>query len=156
MKFNGIFNGVDFDLDAYVIGLNDHLNFHLREGAKHWLQAVTGRVPLWSGMARASLFKIAQLVNSTVVLSPLKAKSRVPQGKELGTGQIVSQFPNYRFEVSVAVPHYVIQEFRSTRPRGSPSAPWRSFDAGLVAFIDYASTVSLPVVVFKTHQIARI
>jgi hypothetical protein len=159
MKFQGEFVGVTFDLNAYIALLDDHLREQLEEGARRWVEATTGRVPLWSGMARASLLKISELVSGVVVLSPLVGKSRVPSGRNLGNASIIANFPTYRFDVTSSVPHYVLQETQNVRARtgrGSPSAPWRSFDAGREAFTEFMRSVGLPPIVFEKKVIKRL
>jgi hypothetical protein len=159
MKFKGTFVGATLNLNAYIQQMDNHFREQLEEGAKRWVEATTGRVPLWSGMARASLLKISALANGTVVLSPLLGKSRIPEGRRLGHATLTTDFPVYRFEVTTTVPHYVIQETKNVRARtgrGSPSAPWRSFDAGREAFTEFVRSVGLPPVVFEKKVIKRL
>jgi hypothetical protein len=159
MKFKGEFVGATLDVNAYIAALDKHLREQLEEGAKRWVEATTGRVPLWSGMARASLLKISELANGVVVLSPLQGRSRIPSGRVQGHGSITAKFPTYRFEVTTNVPHYVLQETKNVRSktgRGSPSAPWRSFDAGQEAFAEFVRSVGLPPVVFRKKVIKRL
>lgn len=154
MRFRGTYNGIDLRINEFINALDSTMQDHLEEGARLWIEATTGRVPLWSGMARASLLKISQLVNGRVVLSPLKGKSRIPKGTRLGEAEITAKYPNYKFEVATKVEHYVIQEDRNVGK--SRSAPWRSFDAGADAFIAYAGTIGLPPVVFRRKLIKKV
>ena len=85
MKFTGKFLGAKIDIDKYQQQLQEAMVDALHEGAKIWLQAVVGKVPLWSGMARASLLELSELVSGKIVFSPLKASSRIPSGRSLGT-----------------------------------------------------------------------
>lgn len=90
MRFTGQFVGVKLDLQSYRARLEAYLQEKLHEAVRAWLQVIAGsggRVPLWSGMARSSLLEISQLVDGRIVLSPLKAKSRVPEGRRLGTAR---------------------------------------------------------------------
>lgn len=147
MKITGELQALEFDLSRYKVELDNFLTESLHQGIRIWLTAVTGRVPLWSGMARAALLQISRLVNGKIVLSPLQGPSRIPQGESLGSGKVTTSFPKYNFEVTVEVEHYVIQEDTNVRAktgRGSPSAPWRSFDAGQVAFQAYIRTIQIP------------
>lgn len=159
MRFKGTFIGANLDVGSYIALLDNYFREQLEEGAKRWVEATTGRVPLWSGMARASLLKISELANGVIVLSPLKGKSRVPEGVGLGRAQLTAKFPVYRFEVATQVPHYVIQEttnVRSKTGRGSPSAPWHSFEAGTEAFVEYIRSVGFPPIVFERQVIKRL
>lgn len=158
MKITGELTALEFNLTKHKAEVDQFLTEALHQGIRIWLTAVTGRVPLWSGMARAALLQISQLVNGKIILAPLKGKSRVPQGESLGSAKVITNFPKYTFEVNVDVEHYVIQEDTNVRVktgRGSPSAPWHSFDAGQQAFEAYIRTLSLPPVQI-TSKIVRI
>jgi len=159
MKFFGEFIGASLDVNAYKALVDDYLTEKLREVVRLWIATVTGRVPLWTGMARASLIELSRLVNGKIILSPLKAKSRVPLGESMGTARVLTEFPYYIFEVAITVPHYTLQEFtnvRSITGRGSPSAPWRSFEAGQQAFFEYARTVRLPPVIYEPVVVRKL
>lgn len=137
MKFTGKFIGAKLDLQKYKTQLETHLLQELHAAIKAWLQVVAGsggRVPLWSGMARASLIEIARLVNGRVVLSPLKGKSRISEGKALGTVRPEINNNKIIYHIETDVEHYNIQEYTKVSGRGSPSAPWNSRAAGLIAF----------------------
>lgn len=151
MRFFGEFKLLEIDVAGSEQAIDDVLEVATRQGANEWLTATVGRVPLWSGMARASLLSLAELVNGRIVLSPLKAKSRIPQGRALGTARVVTQRPAYFFEVDTQVPHYQIQDIANVGR--SPTAPWRSFEAGQQAFQEYASTVRLPSVEYIEREI---
>jgi hypothetical protein len=159
MRFFGEFVGATINVEAYKKSVDDFLGEKLEEGARVWLTAVTGRVPLWSGMARASLLELSRLANGKILLSPLKDKSRIPAGESLGSARMLTDFPSYIFEVATQVPHYTLQEFTNVRNatgRGSPSAPWRSFDAGQEAFFEYARSVRLPPLVFEKVTVRKL
>lgn len=156
MKITGELQALEFDLARYKVDVDTFLTESLHQGVRIWLTAVTGRVPLWSGMARAALLQISQLVNGKIVLSPLQGPSRVPQGANLGSGKLTVSFPKYSFEATVEVEHYVIQEdtnVRSKTGRGSPSAPWHSFPAGEQAFLAFVRTLKLPPVQFTARTV---
>lgn len=131
MKFTGKFIGARIDISAYQRQLEENMLEMLHASANAWLQAVVGRIPLWSGMARASLLELRELVGGQIIFSPLKAKSRIPQGQALGTA--IQEFENNRATITITtdVPHYNLQEYQSGR---SPTAPWRSLQAGANAF----------------------
>jgi hypothetical protein len=131
LKFYGQFLGARIDLPSYREQLKEAMMHRLHEAADAWLQAVLGKVPLWSGMARGSLLELSELVNGTVVLTPLKAKSRIPEGKALGTA--IEEIDNDRVTITIKtnVPHYNLQEYSSSR---SPTSPWQSLQAGASAF----------------------
>lgn len=154
MKFKARFRGLELDVPAYITALESYMQDTLEEIAREWLTAVTGRVPLWSGMARASLLSVSRVANGNVVLSPLRAKSRVPKGERLGDAEIKIRTPIYEFTASTRVPHYVSQEERNVGV--STSAPWKSFVAGDSAAQSVVSTIRLPVIKFRQRIVRRV
>ncbi len=147
MRFTGHYTGISFDLLGYERQLQDYLVEILHEGAKEWLKAVAGRggrVPLWSGMARASLLEISELIDGTVVLSPLKAPSRVPQGRSLGKATQKISKSKVDITIETSVPHYTLQEYQRAKQGGSPRAPWRSLVVGMLAFQLATKDAKLP------------
>jgi hypothetical protein len=154
MRFKGQFRGIFVDLIKYERLLDVYLGGKLEESARIWLTAVTGRVPLWSGMARASLLELAQLVNGRIILSPLKAPSRVPQGSVLGSATFNNSGPDYFFEITTKVSHYVEQEFQNVGV--SKTAPWRSFAIGQAAWLEFARNIRLPPPIIKGRVIKRV
>jgi len=153
MKFTGHFTGAKLDLSAYQRRLEAHLAHELQRIARTWLRAVTGRVPVWSGMARASLLNVAVEIGTSIVIAPV-AKSRVSLGQPLG--MVTSTYgPNdFTIRITSTVPHYVLQEY--THVGVSKSAPWRSFAAGAIAYRAVAQTVMLPPLVIKPVKIKAI
>jgi hypothetical protein len=137
VKFYGTFVGARFNLKQYKKILENQLLKQLHAGVRAWIQAIAGsggRVPLWSGMARASLLEIAQLVNGQIVLSPLKVKSRIAEGRVLGTALQIIENGKITIKIITDVSHYNIQEYKKVASGGSRSAPWRSREAGMIAF----------------------
>lgn len=155
MRFTGTYTGIKFDLSGYEQQLQDHLIDALHMGAKAWLKAVAGRggrVPLWSGMARASLLEISELIDGTVVLSPLKVPSRIPQGRTLGKATQKISTSKVDITIETSVPHYTLQEYQRAKTGGSPRAPWHSLEAGIVAFRLATKDVQLPKPKFRSLQ----
>ncbi|KKL16061.1 hypothetical protein LCGC14_2499360 [marine sediment metagenome] len=148
MKFTGHFTGPVFDLEAWKAELRTHLEAKLYEYVREWLRAVTGRVPVWSGMSQASLLAISEMVGGRLVISP-KVKSRVPKGRALGTATPSITDSDFTITVVTKVPHYTSQEYRKSPVGGSPSAPWFSLFAGAEAFRAIAQDLHLPPVHFK-------
>lgn len=159
MRFTGQFIGAKLDLQGYKTQLEDYLLKQLHEAIKAWLQVVAGsggRVPLWSGMARASLLEVAQLVNGRIVLSPLKGKSRIPEGQSLGTVQQIIENCKIIIRIETDVEHYNVQEYKKVSGRGSPSAPWHSRAAGLIAFQESIQNLMILLPHIKAVQIKKI
>lgn len=109
------------------------LEISVKLALRDWLKAVSGRVPIWTGMARASLFAVAQLSGGHLLLSPLKGPSRIALGKSLGTATLETRGKEVIFTFSSDVLHYAIQENQNVGI--SKSAPWRSLKAGEEAFL---------------------
>jgi hypothetical protein len=152
MKFTGSFVGLTLDYSDTIKALEEHLVSELHRCTGAWVQEIAGpggRVPLWSGMARASLLEVSQLVNSQIVISPLKAPSRVAEGRSLGTAEQTIRPDLVQIEITTDVEHWNIQEYEKVSTGGSPKAPWRALEFAAVAFLACAETVSLPSPVFK-------
>jgi hypothetical protein len=152
MRITGQYTGIHFDLSGYEQQLSDYLLNALHEGAKAWLQAVAGRggrVPLWSGMARASLLELSELVDGRIVLSPQRARSRVSEGSSLGTAiqKISKSGAKVSIDIETNVPHYTLQEYRNVGV--SPRAPWQSLLAGKLAFQLKTQDARLPKPLFR-------
>lgn len=159
MKFTGQFVGAKLDLQNYKERLEAYLIEQLHQGIKVWLQVVAGsggRVPLWSGMARASLLEIAELVNGRLILSPLRSKSRITQGRSLGTATQLIDNGKVMVTIETNVKHYNLQEYQRAKKGGSPSAPWFSRAAGLAAYRESIQDVHLLKPFFKAIKIKAI
>lgn len=150
MKITGQFVGLKLDSGAYLARLREQLTRELQRVARAWLGGVTGRVPIWSGMSQAALLTLSELANGRLVISPKSnVKSRIPQGRSLGT--VIPKYgpTEFTYTIITDVPHYNIQEYTKVARGGSPSAPWRSLLAGEAAFKLAANTISLPPLIFK-------
>lgn len=148
MKFTGQFVGAGLDLRAWIAALHDVFEIQLNELTRSWITAVTGRVPVWSGMAQASLLSVVELVNSQLVITPKSGvSSRILQGKTLGSAEKNITSSDFTITITTDVPHYSHQEYHRSPKGGSPSAPWRSQLAGKNAFELAAKNVQLPPVI---------
>jgi hypothetical protein len=155
-RFKGSFSTIKLDVPGYTAALDARMQEVLEEGARQWVAAATGRVPLWTGMARASLRPITKLVNGSIVLSPLRDKSRIPEGERLGDASLTARFPEYKLSISTSVTHFVIQDDNRVSRGGSPSAPWKAFDAGNAALQAVLATVNLPPIVFDIKSVRKV
>ena len=143
MKFTGHLTGAKLDLQAYKSELDKYLEKVLRQAANAWLRGVTGRVPVWSGMAKASLLELSEMVNGNVVITP-RVKSRIPLGRSLGT----AVRDDFTITITTKVPHYTLQEH--TNVGVSRSAPWQSLQRGAEYYKQVE--VTLPKPVFKPKK----
>jgi len=148
MKFTGQFIGVTFDRQAYIERLQEYLEEKLKRATDDWLMAVLGQVPVWSGMSHGSLLGVAEEIGTEYSISPREGvESRVFQGEMHGIAQFISQPGIVTMLISTSVPHYVIQEFENVEV--SKSAPWKSFAAGEVAYLNAIEDIKLPKLIFK-------
>lgn len=155
-EFKGSFAKIKLDVPAYIQSLDSSMQIVLEQAAREWVEAASGKVPVWSGMSRASLRPITRLANTTIVISPLQAKSRIPEGERLGEASLIASFPDYRLTITTSVPHYVIQDDHRVRRGGSPTAPWKSFEAGDAAFRNFIRNVPLPPIVFEQNGVRKV
>ncbi len=151
MKFTGHFTGIKLDLNAYKRQFNKHMEEQLHRVARAWLGAVTGRVPVWSGMAQASLLILSEMIGGRIIIAPVANINRIPQGRALGTAKPKYGPNDFTIEISTSVPHYVLQEYRNVGI--SKSAPWLSFEAGAAAYRVTAQTATLPAPIYKPVKI---
>jgi len=153
MKFKGRFRGLFLDLDKYKAKLEASLERDLHTALEIWLDVVTNAVPVWSGMAQGSLLRLTKAGDAKIFIGPLKAKSRIPKGEALGTGEFIVALPEFRFKFSTSVPHYVQGE---TEEGVGKSSPWQSLPAGAEAFRAFAKTIRLPRPVIRGRIIKRV
>ena len=156
MKFTGKFTGIKLDRQAYLTFLQEYLQKKLFEVTNVWLNATTGRVPVWSGMAKGSLLVLANLIDNSLLITPRRGiKSRIELGELMGTATLDVETPGIAtITISTEVPHYVIQEFKNVGV--SKSAPWLSFEAGATAYRVAVQTVKLPTPIYKPINIKAI
>ncbi len=156
MKFTGKFIGIKLDRRAYLTFLQEYLQKKLFEVTNVWLNATTGRVPVWSGMAKGSLLVLANLIDSTLLITPVRGvKSRINLGEAMGTAILdIETLGIATITISTEVPHYVIQEFQNVGV--SKSAPWLSFEAGAAAYKVAVQTIKLPEPFYKPVNIKGI
>ncbi len=156
MKFTGKFTGIKLDRRAYLAFLQEYLQKKLFEVTNVWLNATTGRVPVWSGMSQGSLLVLANLIDSTLLITPVRGvKSRIALGEIMGTAILdVGTLGIATITISTEVPHYVIQEFVNVGV--SKSAPWLSFEAGAIAYRVAIQTIKLPAPFYKPVNIKAI
>jgi len=127
VKFTGQFTGAKLDLASYEKKMKARLEANLHMAANAWLKAASGRVPVWSGMARGSLLELTELIGGTLAITP-RVTSRIPLGQSLGT----AEQEDFIITITTAVPHYTLQEYKNVGV--SRSAPWHSLIKGADAY----------------------
>lgn len=106
---------------------------------KAFLNEAVGHIPLWHGMARGSLLKVAAYVNPKVPgnpvvipLSPLKGPSRINLGQQLIEFTFKFEAGKYFFSIEPRVEHF---RYLDRNAGASPTSPWESFKHGRKAFV---------------------
>ena len=76
---------LDFDIDKFHKGLFDFGNRLIRKAGRAFCQEIYNNVPVWSGMALASIKPLARAVRFGLVVTPREgAPDRRAQGESLG------------------------------------------------------------------------
>lgn len=137
-----------FDKKGYTQALQKEIDTQIRQAARAWLRAVITQVPVYSGQARASLLPLGRYLRVAIPISPTieARKQRRYQGAiSLGESQGQDAYSfNHEgyvssFSFSINVPHYLINEFNVGlgQPPLIHPTPWKSLDAGEIAFREY-------------------
>lgn len=153
MRFTGQFIGAKLDLGAYRARMESYLKEKLCEATQAWVSGVTGRVPIWSGMSQASLLEVVELIGGQLVITP-KAKSRIQQGRALGTAEPKFGPNDFTITITTDVPHYNVQEY--TYVGISKSAPWLSLKNGELFARPILDSTLLPQPYIKPVKIKKI
>lgn len=139
---------LSFNRRGFAFALDRAIKKAMLAGARAFLEVTYPRVPVYTGMARGSLFNLGRLVNVNIPINPtldtkqLAAEKRrgrsIAHGKKLGTPsrKIIQKTKNtkgqvqWQFRFNSDVEHYRINEIYHVIPSG----PWESFAAGRDAF----------------------
>lgn len=137
-------------MDLFKKHFKEDMSKNINDAMKIWLRAVTGKVPILTGMAQASLYDLADTIGMNLLIIPKTKKSRLAEGRALGSAQ-AKYGPNvYSMVVKSKVPHYVMQEHDNIG--ASRSAPWESFEAGNTAVLNFKPKLrKLPIAVRRIN-----
>lgn len=133
----------------------------VKVGARIWLKTVLAIVPTWSGASRATFEALAQAVGFNVTYGPIRSfKDRRPLGLGTGFGGLERGRGGYQFYYRTSLRYLEFNEAnRATvgvagvfRGLINPT-PYKFFDAGEKAFLDYAKTVRLPTIRIQSRAI---
>lgn len=159
MKMKVKFTSFVFDLEGYLGELEKFLTQKLKEGGAKWLDATVRTktiIPTWSGASRATFQKLAQELDTTVPIGPIRArKDRTALGlaNAQGSGVFInSAAGDYKFTYATQLRYLAYNEFnKATRgPAPQPFSnnvrytPYRFQDKGQAAWERFAATVKLP------------
>jgi hypothetical protein len=152
MKFTGSFITAKIDIAQFKKQLEAHLQKQLREAAGAWLIAAINKVPVWSGMSRASLRELINLTGKSVAIVPVRGvRSRIPEGERFGSVKENTSLNDFSITIVTNVPHYTKQEYENVGI--SKSAPWHSLAAGRAAAEPLLLKATLPAPVLKKKVI---
>lgn len=141
-KMTGQVTLVNLALDALLKDLDKEFTDILVTGTREWVRTVVGIVPSWSGMSRASIKPIADLVGEPVFSSPAAgAPDRQTEGEALGEGKLnLGESKNiYSFTWRTNVFHFIYNESNNANELDPPfhlkkPGPYHSRDAANRAF----------------------
>jgi hypothetical protein len=162
MNFKGKISKIRFDNQAYNQALRDRMKIQVRRAVSDWLKAVIEFVPVSTGMARASLKPLGDILDvdvfdaQTIGNDPIR-KASPTRNLELGeaVGEYQAHFQgnqySYIFSFEILIPHWQYNEFGFlseehkaanvhirygyVAPQVFP--PWQSLEHGKEAFQSY-------------------
>lgn len=108
-----IFTTIELELDVNGAkkSLDKEFEEILMDAARAWVREVASIVPNWSGMSRASLQPIADLVDYPLFAGPVPgAPNRVSQGRAEGYAELRIKGGQFHFYWESSVFHYVFNE----------------------------------------------
>ena len=147
-------NGLHLPLPGIRAAIDSRVLESTKIGARIWLTEVLSIVPTWSGASRATFEALAQAVGFTVTYGPIRSfKDRRSLGQGAGVGGIRKTKDGYEFYYSTSLRYLVFNEANVATVgvagvfKGliNPT-PYKFFEKGEKAFLEYARTVRLPVV----------
>lgn len=116
-KLTGNFAALKLDLEGLMRDLDLQFRDILIEGTQEWVRTVSAIVPNWSGMSRASLQPLADLVGVPIFASAVSgAPNRVGEGRSLAIPEpkiVLGDQGQYYFEWHTQVFHFIYNEFHN-------------------------------------------
>lgn len=160
-RFSGKFETPELNLSDFTKALYKKLENEYKAGAREFIQAAIPLIPVQSGMARGSYLNIGRLLGMTITINkkryrykrnkktgvvyrtiqdrwyyPPGGGPRIPKTPESGAKLTSFKLANIPQDTAFAfdsrVFHYTLEDLLGVR---SPSAPWRSLEAGRLAFL---------------------
>jgi hypothetical protein len=159
MHFTGKIGKIKIDNVRYTEAIREELKHKLRRAVADWLRAVIEYVPVSTGMARASLIPLGQVVGvnvftATTIGNNAIRKESPTRNKALGeaTGMSGGFFGGNQYQLTfvyqILIDHYLENE-TSAHPGANEQviSPWESMEAGreaFAAFMEHRITTGLP------------
>lgn len=136
---------IKIDKRGYSEALGKAVDVQMRQAARAWLRAVMFNIPIYTGMARGSLLPVGRFLSVAI---PIKPVAKRKYG-DAAAGAALSSFKFERddgfvwtFSFSTEIPHFLINEFNvglGSPPLRHPT-PWKSMEAGKIAWTEYLTT----------------
>lgn len=151
IRFFGSLKIFDFNSTLATLKLRESMRLLVEDAARAFIRAAVLKVPVDSGMARGSYLNIGRFLRVQIPISPKSPRSANSR-KYLGTnvtksptvGAALSVTPEQAFQqqggitvfnFNTRVFHYNLNEFFPLR--SNRGVPWRSLDAGQLAFFEF-------------------
>lgn len=145
LQFNGQLQLLELDEAKFKKTLKEALQTQLRQAAREWLRAVIPAVPVYTGMARATLSPLGRLLRVSIPIHPVAVRN--DKSPSLGESKSSFNFDTssnvFSFTWNNDVLHYLINEFNDVSksiPLKNPT-PWNSIEKGNIAFHKYVEEV---------------
>jgi len=154
--------GLNLRLPVVQKAIDRKVRESTKRGAHVWLDTVLAIVPTWSGASRATFEALAQAVGYTVSYGPIRSfQDRRGLGQGTGFGGLVKTGPaSYAFTYRTDLRYLIFNEANEAR-RGVAGVfkglitptPYKFFEKGEAAFLEYSKTVRLPTIKITSKAI---
>lgn len=109
-----------------------------KEGSREMIRAIYPKVPVWTGQARGTLVPFARSVDVVIPIEPVAFRRGINQFSGETKSIIAVDLTKNRYvnTIDISLDYY---QYLDIKPGRSPTSPWRSFEAGKIA---YKNTIS--------------
>ena len=160
------FTNLKYDIEGHKKKVHEALQVQMRQAAREWLRAAIPLVPVYSGMARASLRPRARGTpggRADRSPGPAHGPPQPRPRREQQRFSFTDDGVRYYFQWTTDVLHYQLNEYYTSRLKLTHPTPWESTEAGNVAFRKYAYSIApkrLPAIknylIFGINRTARV
>jgi len=128
MSLRGSLASISFDAKTYQAYFDKQMVEILKSSIRVWLAVAVSKIPVWSGMSRATLLKLADQVGYQIAIFPVvkidhTGRLRVAgdgrsEGRENSKGELFTTFPKYGFYWESTVPRLNTNEEHNVNEKG--------------------------------------
>ena len=137
------------DVKRFSAKLESQMTQLMTDGAKIFVQKTASKVPVWSGMAAASLLPLAEVLGIHIKITPVdNAPNRIALGRSLSLGASFYNYfkgsldYRYTFEFKSLVKHFAILDNPDNEPfdnilkyfKLKTPPPWEAIEYGIEAY----------------------